>query len=500
MASTVAFTDIPSGLRTPGVYQEIASGGTPSTSTIWYILGHVTSAGSLAAAGIADCSSLDDATTLCGAGSQLREMYRVARKGAKTQRIKLVAVADSGTASVWTITIGTVPVAGGPGRLKIAGETLLVDIAAGDTAATVAAAIAAKVNAYTDSLSGAQLPVTATVATNVVTLTARHKGVASNDLRLVVPALVSGNALTGVATIAHTVVATGVPDVGDALAAIGEAPADFVTAPWSDTANLARYKAFSGERWGYAVQAYDLVNTVMSATVAALATAGQASNNDFAATILGRFSSAANPQPEWLWAVAYRAATIARLSDDTGGVSTNMTGLVLAGIDPPEDQADWPDVTTRETLVQSAIATWKVNASAEVVVDKEVTSYRIGSSGQSDRTFSDVQVPAQCMIASRLIRETLQAAHANKSIADTNPAGNAWVSTPSDVFATWTHAVKDLVTRGIVENADEVIARGYAVRSLSSTDRVDVLGPLDMVNPLDVIAVRTLVYAQMATA
>ena len=71
---------------------------------------------------------------------------------------------------------------------------------------------------------------------------------------------------------------------------------------------------------------------------------------------------------------------------------------------------------------------------------------------------------------------------------------------PGDVFATWAHAVKDLETRGIVENSDAVIDRGYAVRNLSSADRVDALGPLDMVNPLDIIAIRTLVYAQLPTA
>jgi phage tail sheath gpL-like len=401
---------------------------------------------------------------------------------------------------VWTLTVGTVPAAGGTGYLKIAGETVQVDMAAGDSAATVASAIAAKVGAYFNALTGAQLPVTASAATNVVTLTARHKGLVAGDLSIKVPARLTGNAFTGVITVANPTAPTGVPDTSTALSAIGDAQADFITLPWPDSTNLGRYKTFSDRRWGYNVQAYDLINTCLSDTIANLATAGQASNNDRACAILGKFSAATNPQPSYLWAAAYRGATITRLSDDTGGVSTNMTGFVLQGISPPEEQAYYPDRTTRETLLQSNISTWKVTSSGEVVVDKEVTSYRIGSSGQPDSTFTDVQVTAQCMIAAALIRTTMENAHANKSVADRNPAGNAFISTPGDVFATWAHAVKDLETRGIVENSDAVIDRGYAVRNLSSADRVDALGPLDMVNPLDIIAIRTLVYAQLPTA
>ena len=76
------------------------------------------------------------------------------------------------------VTITASPTAAGTIDLYIAGEHVPVNVAASDTVANIAAAIASEINLTPD------LPVTATSAAGVVTLTCRWKSVTGNDIRI----------------------------------------------------------------------------------------------------------------------------------------------------------------------------------------------------------------------------------------------------------------------------------------------------------------------------
>lgn len=154
----IAFNNIPgSGLTAPIFTFEVNSGGQYAATTRFILIGHTTSAGSMVPntpTPVADQNTVDQ---LCGPGSMLREMFRIAAMNAPAQPFWIVGVPDAGVAAQWTLTLASVP-AGGVGTVVIAGETLQIPVGATDTVTTVAAAIAAAVNAYFNQLSAAMLP------------------------------------------------------------------------------------------------------------------------------------------------------------------------------------------------------------------------------------------------------------------------------------------------------------------------------------------------------
>src|SRR5690606_30974782 len=135
---------------------------------------------------------------------------------------------DIGTAEIRTITVGAVPASGGLGVVEIAGEPVVVEVAAGATANQVATALAAAINAYFNPLTKVSLPFTAEVATNVVTITARHKGAYATGLDIHVPVLESVNAFAGLFTFATATPGAGNPSVAAILAAMNDDPFEMI--------------------------------------------------------------------------------------------------------------------------------------------------------------------------------------------------------------------------------------------------------------------------------
>ena len=496
---SVAFDYIPgNGLVAPLTAFELVSGGQYTSQSRLLLLGHKISAGSMAEAVPMYCASLEEADQLAGPGSMLREMYRIARRNAPVQEIWLLAAAATGVAGIWTLTVGTPPAAGGVGVLSIAGETVQVTIGAGDDDEAVAAAIAAAVNGFFDRLTGAMLPVTATASGEVATLTARNAGVVYNDLDIVVPTTVAGNAFVGLVTIAHPTAGSGSPDLSAALAGLGDEPFDWIASPFSDTTNLDRYKTLLsdvGGRWSYDRQLYGHVFTAALGTTSELTTIGLA-RNDRHVSILGRIAASGDPNPSWLWVAGVLARVVPWLSDGSNGnASRNQTGLTVEGLRTPRDRSKWPNYATRNTFLKSGLSTWLQTIDGGVAIDKLVTGYRTNSLGQPDETFRDIQWVGQLTYGLRYLRAVLSYEHGNKAIADSNPGGDDAISTVADIEATLIHAYR--ARPGICENA-ELFAEPLVVeRNRESPNRVDISMRIDRVNPLDVFAAQARLYSQL---
>ena len=137
-----------------------------------------TAAGTATAATIYTPASADEADTLFGQGSELALMYRAAARVYPGANLKCVAVAEpSNTKGTATLVFANAATAAGVVRVTIAGQLCEeVSVASGDTAATIATNVAHAVNRLANS------PVTATVSTATVTLTAKHGGTRGNNL------------------------------------------------------------------------------------------------------------------------------------------------------------------------------------------------------------------------------------------------------------------------------------------------------------------------------
>jgi phage tail sheath gpL-like len=502
MPLPILFNNIPgSGLTAPLFTFEANSAGQFASNSRLLLVGHKLTAGAAAANVPVVVGSQLDADYLFGAGSMLREMFRIARQNAPVQEIWAIPVAETGVAAVWSLTVGAAAVAAGVGYLKICDELLPITIGSSDTTTTIAAALAAAINAYYNSLTGAMLPVTATAASAVVTVTSRHAGAIAADLEFFVPTT-QGNLFSGTGlTVAVGTAGTGNPTLTTALAGLGDDQFDMIVSPFSDATSLSAYASFSNDtsgRWSYARQSYGHVFAVSSGALSAQTTLTLALN-DRHLTIIPRLTG--SPHPAWLWAAGFVARVAPWLGDYvTGNVSRNQTDLVVQGLTAPRDPSTWWQYASRNTLLNSGCSSWKGNLDRSVSIDKLITTYQKGASGQPDVTFRDVQAMLQLTHVLRYLRATLANTCGNKAIADTNPGSLGAIVTPKDIKAILIGAYDQLGQWGLVENVAAFAQAVNVQRDAGGANRVNVLMPIQRVKPLDIIAANAVLYSQIPAA
>jgi len=488
---------IPANIVAPIFAFDVRSAGQFENETRLLLLGHASSAGSLAAGAIAPCNNWRDARSLCGAGSMLESMYLIARANAPAQEIWIGHVAEATTAEIRTITVGAIPAAGGQGVIDISGERVAIDIAAGASSASVATALAAAINSYFNRLTNMSLPYTATSNAAVVSITARHKGTYAAGHDIDVPVIEGGNAFAGILTFATPTAGAGVPNIGNVLAATGDQPYDMIACPFSDATNLGLLETYLNEtsgRWAFSKQVYGHGFTVKTDTTLNLTTYSLAKDT-WHMTTIPRFASGGFAQPDYLWL----AAMVARIAPWFGGgangdVSRNQTGLILEGITAPRDRTYWmTDYATRDAFLKAGLSTWNVRTDGRVTIDKIITHHQT-TSDVPDTTFRDIQKIGQMTYALRKFRAELAYEHSNKAIADDNPSNLDAITTPKDIRNTLYHTY--LSMPGVLEGGGTALANMSVVRDIDNPNRVNVVLPLDFVNPLDIFAGLAKIYSQ----
>jgi phage tail sheath gpL-like len=488
---------IPANIVAPIFSFDVRSAGQFENESRTIFIGHASSAGSLAAGAIAPCNNDFDARILCGPGSMLESMYLKARANAPAEEIWVGNIADSGTAEIRTLTVGSPPAAGGQGVITIAGEPVAVEIAAGASASAVATALSAAITNYFNKYTRKSLPFTASPTTNVVTITARHKGIFASGLDIDIPAIDGGNAFTGVVVAATVTPGAGSPNIGSVLAAMGDEPFDKIVMPFSDATNIALIKAFLSEvsgRWAFNKQVYGHAFTVKTESSANLTTYALALDT-WHLTTIPRFTNGGFGEPDYEWL----AGQVGRIAPWFGGgangdVSRNQTGLVVEGITPPRDRTYWMnDYATRDAFLKSGLSTWTVTRGGDVVIDKIITHHQT-TSGAPDTTFRDIQKIGQMMYALRKFRAELAYEHSNKALADDNPDNLDSITTTKAIRDTLFHTYQSMT--GVLENAAQALENMTVVRDPDSANRVNIMLPLDFVNPLDIAAGLAKIYSQ----
>ena len=498
----IEFNSIPDDLIAPIVAFEVNSAGQYESASRGLILAHATGEGTITANEPVICPTRTEGRLLGGAGSMLSSMVTLLRRNAPAQELWVVAVPEIGTARVVTVTITSDP-SGGQAALRIAGETIKVTVASGDAADDVAAAFATAINGYYNRLTGADLPMTASATDDVITLTARHKGVLGNTIGISVPVLDGANVMTGKTTIAQATAGAGTPDTATALASLGDMEFDWIVSPWSDATNVQNYgdllNSTSG-RWSYVDQLYGHVFYPLADTTANIVTHGLA-QDEVHVSVLPIIASSNAPQPVWDWAAAMIGRIMPWLSGGaTGNVSRNQTGLVVEGLYPPEDRTGWLDYATRQSFLRSGISTWKVDVGGNVVIDKIITTART-TQGVPDSTFRDIQAIAQLTYGLRKLRADLTIAFGTqKAIADDNPGNLGSIVTVSEIKAGYMHSYRELEKQGVFENSTRAAELTEVRRDAVNANRVNIYGPIDRVNPLDILATNVVLNSQFDAA
>jgi phage tail sheath gpL-like len=344
------------------------------------------------------------------------------------------------------------------------------------------------------------LPFTATAATNVVTVTARHKGAYAGGLDIYVPVLDTVNAFAALFTFATTTPGAGVPDLSNIFAAMNDDPFEIIISAFGDATNLDRASSFLGEvsgRWSYIQQLYGHFFYPKTDTSTNLINFALA-RDTWHLTMIPRFTSGGFAEPDYIWVSAMIARIAAWLGGGSNGdVSRNQSGLIVEGLSAPRDRQYWMDYATRDAFLKNGASTWQASRSGDVTIDKIITQQQ-KTNGAPDTTFRDIQTVFQLTYALKKFRADLAFEHSNKAIADSNPQNLAALTTVKDIKATLYHSYKQM--SGVLENSEQALLRMVVERDADNPNRVNMRLPLDVVNPLDILAGIATVYSQFGDA
>jgi phage tail sheath gpL-like len=380
--------------KVPGVYIRVSLGvgarAAGSDPLFVVLFGNKTSSGTMALETEYDCFSEDEARSLAGAGSELFWMFKAAAAANPGVPIKLMAVtASAGTAATGTITVTNSATSAGTVGVTVQGEEIEIPFASGEANTAVAAAINTAINNKSD------WPVTAGVASGVVTLTARHAGPRGNFISFRCR-IIAG---TGTAVAASGVrLASGATsdDPQTALDAQQGVVRRFLVAPYSDATQLAKFKTHvdaqdepeAGNRKIVVAGSLDtLANTTTLAT-----------GLNFSRGQLAWMEDSDLP-PSML------AAALAsfRAGAEGNDAAHNYCGEILPGLKPHFDKSDIPSHTELVSALNNGITPLTSLGSGEVVIVRSITTKSQDSASKPDyRVLDSHKVAVPDFIASDL--------------------------------------------------------------------------------------------------
>lgn len=462
----IAFDYIPGSIRKPGKHIEfnlkLAVRALPGNLQRLVLIGQRLALGPVAASTPVDVFSDAESSTYFGRGSVLGGMVKAALTANPYVQLTCVALDDAAaaTAASCTITLtGTATAAGSLGIL-IGTSQVNAGISAGDTAAVVATAIKAVVDAAPD------LPVSASVAAGVVTLTAKNKGTLGNLIKVSTVQLLAAGISAATSAMAN---GTLDPDIQAALTPLFAGGHDILVSSLIDSANLTKLRTYldtvSGpmEQRG-AIATYALTSTLATATTLA----GTINSGRISAALLPGTVSA-----PWEVAAAY-AAVIASEEDPARPLNT----LPLTGIAPPP-LASRLGRTEQENCLYNGVTPLEVGPGEKVQIVRAITTYTRDPQGVADPSLLDLTTIRSLDYVRKAIlqRWVLRFPRDKKSL---RTKGRVWSET-YDVLG----KLEELeIVENVAGNKDKLLVQD----DLQDVSRLNVRIPTDIVNGLHVLA------------
>ena len=331
-------------------------------------------------------TSDEQADAYFGAGSQIALMIRAFRKNSKNVELWALPIADDAESAAATGTI-TATVSGTSGlanpgviRLMIGGQSVPVNVAAADVSADVAAKIAAAVNAK------GNLPVTASVSTNVVTLTAKNAGSLGHaiDIRW---NHYQGEELPAGLTLAKVDMASGGADADYENANVSQ----IIDGTWfnaiisgsAEAANIAYIKAILDERWTATVQQTGVVFFSLNGAASVFTTRGGSLNSQV--IMLPSLPKSPTPGFEVAAAVCGCIAPIA-LNDP----AAPLTNYAVKGVIAPRPE-DRLGLENNNLILKAGCALLVSGNDGTVYLKRMVTTYKTTPAGASDTSYQQVE-------------------------------------------------------------------------------------------------------------
>ncbi len=493
--ATVAITspgNYPAGTppTTPQAQVSSSGGGTAATFTLTWVP-NLSSPSGVADIPIA-IGTQAQADDKFGQGSELARMFRgyFANNFANEVWAGPVAEPVGATAATGAIVVTTAPTEAGTIHLYIGGEHVAINVGGTDTAPIVATAIAAAINLNVD------LPVTATVATNTVTLKCVWKGVNGNDIRVETnyygsvggeetPVSLSltlpvNNVMSGGA---------GVPTFTNLINNMGEDEYEYVAMPYTDSTSLQAWEieyGFSDSgRWGWQRQHFGSVFSAKRDTYSNLVTFGHTRNSGVVSIMA--FEKEA-PTPMYEMAAAYAAKAQRALTNDPARPLQTLQ-LVKCLPAPLHKRFDFIELNS---LAYSGLAIQKCwPGSAYPMIAREQTTYQLNLYGQGDDAYELVTTLATLAKLLRNQRHAITSKFPRHKLADdgTRFGPGQAIVTPGIIKAELVAEYRMDMWNGLVENLSQFKKHLLVERDPNDPNRCNVLYPPDLINQLRIFAV-----------
>lgn len=468
MASkNIAFNQIGSSIRKPGKYAEfntaLAVRTLPGNLQRTLIVGQRLAAGTVLANTVVDVFSDTDAATYFGRGSIAHLMVRAALRANPYLSLQVIAMDDAGAGVFATCTITLVGAATSAGVLTalVSGVPVKIAVATGDTPTIIAAALKAQFDAQPD------LPVTATVAAGVVTLTAKHKGTLGNGIK--VAASITASAVTAT----PTAMAAGATDpvLATALAVVFASGHNIIITPWNDSTNLTALRTHLDSVSGPLEKRGCIGVAAHTGTLGAATTLAPTINS-------GRISMLLVPaayEDAYCVAAAY-GAVVAFEEDPARPLNT----LGLTGISAPP-LANRLSRTEQENCLYNGVTPSEVGPGEVVQIVRAITTYTKDAGGTPDISLLDLTTIRTLDYARKawVDRISLRFPRSKKSARVKKQVREELL----DVA----YKLQDLeILENVEENED-----GFIIEDdLQDPNRLDCRIPADVVNGLHVVAMR----------
>ena len=340
----------------------------------------------------------DQADSLFGRGSQIALMAKNFLKNAPYMELYCLALADAPAGSgqsadagkaTKTLTFAGPATESGSLKLNIAGQAVTVTVIDTDTAATIAGNVKAKIDSLVD------LPVVATVASNVVTLTAKNKGAAGNDLAVFLNLNEDEKTPAGVSIseFASTDVIKLAGGSGD-TEFTAENVGNLIEGTWfnaiainqgdnTNTGNVAYIKEKLDERWTAMKQQTGVLFYCVGGDMTAEITAGNARNSQ----VLCLPGLPDSPTAPCNIAAAVMGACAASALNDP---ALPLSNVAVKGVVAPK-RAKRLGATSRNAILEAGVAALFVGDDGTVYLNRTVTTYKYKANGASDISYRQLE-------------------------------------------------------------------------------------------------------------
>ena len=466
---------IPNDLRVPFVYVEFdSSRAFQGPSVLRYqslLIGQRLSAGLRPAKIIDLISSYDQARSLYGEGSQLARMCKAWFQANNSSDLYCASLDDAGggVAGAGSFVLGGTASADGSLVVYIGGQRIAISVTSGQTATLIGDALVAALTP--------DLPVTGSNITGTVTIIAKNKGLAGNDIDLRVN-YNSGEELPSGITLSVNQMVNGAnnPAIQDVIDIIGDEWYNIICSPYNDATNMTAIETELDSRFGPLRMIDGMYITSKRGTLAQLSAYGNGRNSKHVTCV----HSYKIPSSSFEVAASY-AGVIAK--EGQADPARPFQTLELPGMLPPAVTERFT-LQENNTLLYDGIATFYVDNGGKVRIQRAITMYQTNALGSADIAYLDVNTLLTLMFLRYDFRTQILNKYPRAKLANDGVQLGAGqqVMTPKLGKAEAINIFRGWENLGLVENIDQFKNDLICVRSTTDPNRLNWILPPDLMN------------------